>query len=143
MSLIDLLQHKPAILAGVAALYGCVAGSFLNVVFHRWPIMRQRAKHGGFAEPYNLAVPRSACPSCGYVLSFWENVPVVSYLVLRGRCRACSVQISPRYLMVEVAMGLSSGVVAYGFGFSWTMLAALLALWVTPAVVRMLHTDRG
>src|ERR1700710_1139200 len=93
-----------AVQYGFVILFGLVIGSFLSVVVHRLPVMLERAWQAevdpagaGPRERYNLAVPRSACPHCGHVLRAWENIPVVSYLLLRGRCSNCSAPISPRY----------------------------------------------
>jgi len=97
-------------------VFGLVIGSFLNVVVHRVPIMLERAwreevseateqplESDGLPARYNLWVPRSACPHCGHVLSAWENLPVLSYLLLRGRCSACKTRISLRYPLLEIA----------------------------------------
>src|SRR5512138_2390228 len=96
-----------------AALFGLCVGSFLNVVVYRIPKMLERAwredclEHEGKDVPaapaYNLVVPRSACPSCGHPISALDNIPVVSWLALRGRCRACGTRISVRYPIVEIA----------------------------------------
>ncbi|MBN3764829.1 prepilin peptidase [Burkholderia sp. Ac-20365] len=117
--------------------FGLVIGSFLNVVVHRLPIMLERAwraevsdatghafDEDGLPERYNLWLPRSACPHCGHVLRAWENVPVFSYLVLRGRCSQCKGRVSFRYPLLE----LSSAALALGalvtFGATGTALAA-------------------
>lgn len=97
-----------------AIVLGLVVGSFINVVAHRLPIMMKRAWLAEIAEAtgepcaddglparYNLCVPRSACPHCGHVLRAWENVPVLSYIVLRGRCRRCHAPIGARYPLIE------------------------------------------
>ncbi|MEX3630478.1 MAG: A24 family peptidase [Burkholderia sp.] len=103
-----------------ATVIGLVIGSFLNVLAHRLPIMMQRAWQAELAEAtggdpapdddlplrYDLWAPRSACPHCGHVLRAWENVPVLSYLTLRGRCAQCHAPISPRYPLVELVSGL-------------------------------------
>ena len=90
----------------VAFVLGAVFGSFANVLIHRLP------------RRESIVVPGSHCPACGAPIPPWHNIPIVSYLALRGRCRACGVRISPRYLIVEVATGgLMAGVV-WRFGFS-------------------------
>ena len=137
----------PAWLYWAAVVYvGLCVGSFLNVVIHRLPIMMQRQEHAwarealeidsngeadGGAEPapYNLAVPRSACPQCGHQIRAWENIPVVSWLWLRGRCSACGARISLRYPVVEAATGAATVVVLMLFGPTWAGLWALVFTW--------------
>ena len=118
-------------------VFGLVIGSFLNVVVHRLPIMLERAwrtevseatgqafDEDGLPERYNLWLPRSSCPHCGHVLRAWENIPVFSYLVLRGRCSQCKSRVSFRYPLIE----LCSAALALGalvtFGATGTALAA-------------------
>jgi leader peptidase (prepilin peptidase)/N-methyltransferase len=120
-----------------AIVFGLVIGSFLNVVVHRLPIMLERAwraevseatgqafDEDGLPERYNLWLPRSACPHCGHVLRAWENIPVFSYLMLRGRCSQCNARVSFRYPLLE----LSSAALALGalvtFGATGAALAA-------------------
>jgi leader peptidase (prepilin peptidase)/N-methyltransferase len=110
-------------------------GSFLNVVVHRLPIMRQREidnyiadKEGKplpFPERYNLMVPRSACPHCGHQITALENIPIVSWLALRGKCSKCKAPISARYPIVEAVSGVLSGLLVWHFGSGWTGLATL------------------
>lgn len=113
------LESLPA--SGLAALFGLLIGSFLNVVIYRLPKMMERqwaAEAAAFQaeqaggnteppqqEPFNLMVPRSRCPSCGHLVAWYENIPVVSYLFLRGKCSECSTRISPRYPLVELLTG--------------------------------------
>jgi len=140
----DNLQSSPALYVSVVALFGLMVGSFLNVVIHRLPRMMERewreqcstmdGEGTPPAEPYNLVVPRSACPSCGHMISAWENVPLISWLILRGRCSHCKTPISPRYPIVEVLTGIISGYVAWHFGFGPTALAALLFTWTLIAL---------
>ncbi len=117
-----------------------MVGSFLNVVIHRLPRMMetewkiQASEYLGLPvssspDPYNLAVPRSACPGCGHKISAWENIPVLSYLFLRGRCRECRQRISYRYPAVELLSGLLSAYAAWHFGWDLKTLGALLFLW--------------
>jgi leader peptidase (prepilin peptidase)/N-methyltransferase len=120
-----------------AIVFGLVIGSFLNVVVHRLPIMLERAwraeisdaineppQNDGLPARYNLWVPRSACPHCGHVLSAWENLPVLSYLLLRGRCSACNAHVSLRYPLLEIASAaFAAGALAL-FGPTLTALAA-------------------
>ncbi|MBI5436339.1 MAG: prepilin peptidase [Nitrosomonadales bacterium] len=85
-------------------------------------------------DTYNLVVPRSACPHCGHKISALENIPVISYLLLRGKCKGCGAHISARYPIVEVASGLLSGYVAWHFGFGMAASAALLLVWALLAL---------
>ena len=113
-----MLFSPPATLAAavVAGILGLLVGSFLNVVIHRLPIMMQREVDSVCAcerdepephpEKYNLVVPRSACPHCGHQITALENVPVVSWLVLGGKCRACKAPISARYPVIEALTAL-------------------------------------
>jgi len=121
-------------------LLGLCIGSFLNVVIHRLPKMMERqwrsecAELAGEEAPapverYNLVVPRSACPSCGHRITAMENIPVVSWLALRGKCSGCSTPISPRYPAVEILTAVLSGYVAWHFGFGWAAAGALLFTW--------------
>jgi leader peptidase (prepilin peptidase)/N-methyltransferase len=133
-----LLFAAPASLipAIVAAIFGLLIGSFLNVVVHRLPIMRQREIDNYIAdkegkplphpERYNLMVPRSACPHCGHQITALENIPIVSWLALRGKCSSCKAPISARYPVVEAVSGILSGLLIWHFGSGWTGLAALV-----------------
>lgn len=116
---------------------GLVVGSFLNVVVHRVPIMLERAwreevsdaideplEDDGLPARYNLWVPRSACPHCGHVLSAWENLPLLSYVLLRGRCSACKAHISARYPLVELACAALAAASLALYGSTGTALAA-------------------
>ena len=116
-----------------------MVGSFLNVVIHRLPKVMERQWQDQCAElrgeqadnpdVYNLFVPRSACPNCGHKISALENIPLVSYLMLQGRCKKCSAHISLRYPIVELLSGMLSGLVAWNFGFGLAAVAALLFVW--------------
>lgn len=130
---------EPAVALPAAAVIGLFVGSFLNVVIHRLPKMMERGWSEQCAElagreiepapTYNLAVPRSACPSCGHAIRAIENVPVLSWLALRGRCSACRARISPRYPIVELAAGALALAAVWRFGPTWTGFAACLFLW--------------
>ena len=132
-----LLFAAPATLAATlaAALFGLLIGSFLNVVVYRLPVMAQReldnyiAHEAGKDLPhpdrFNLMVPRSACPHCGHQITALENIPIVSWLFLRGKCSACKAPISPRYPIVEAVTGLLSAVLVWHFGSGWLGLASL------------------
>ena len=135
----------PALFVALAGVLGLLVGSFLNVVIHRLPKMMENEWREQCAElsapidqapghlaqkpTYNLVLPRSACPSCGHRISALENIPVVSYLALGGRCRGCKSKISARYPIVEAMTGLLSGLVAWHFGFGIAGLSALILLW--------------
>jgi leader peptidase (prepilin peptidase)/N-methyltransferase len=116
---------------GFAIVFGLVIGSFLTVVVHRLPIMLERAWQAETtaeqpppAERYNLAVPRSACPHCSHVLRAWENIPVVSYVLLRGRCAKCHARVSARYPLTELATALLAVLSLFAFGPTWIALVA-------------------
>lgn len=135
----EVFGSHPAAFPAVAALLGLLVGSFLNVVIHRLPIMLERRWRAQCREPrgepadatetYNLVVPRSRCPHCGHRITALENLPVLSFAWLRGRCRACGKSISWRYPSVELLAGVASGVVAWHFGFSLAATGALLLTW--------------
>ena len=130
--------------AGLGGLLGLLIGSFLNVVIHRLPQMLERrwacecAELGGqpvtAGEPFNLARPRSRCASCGAVIRWHQNIPLLSYVLLRGRCTCCQTRISPRYPLVEALTGLLFAWIVARHGIGMTSLAwcgfvaALLAL---------------
>lgn len=131
---------SPVLLLGAVALFGLAVGSFLNVVIHRLPIMLDRrwreqcdaltaATTAAVPDRYDLVVPRSRCPHCGHRITALENIPVASWLWLGGKCRACAKPISARYPLVEVATALLSAAVAWRFGFTPTMVGALLLTW--------------
>lgn len=143
MSVIALLGASAALFIGTCVVLGLVIGSFLNVVIYRLPRMLERQwreqclEFGATAppgEPFNLAVPRSACPSCRTPISAAHNIPLVSWLVLRGRCAHCGVPIPVRYPLIEGLTGVLSAAVAWQFGFGWPALAALLLTWCLLAL---------
>ena len=143
MTWIDAFQQSPALLIGTAIALGLIMGSFLNVVIQRLPRMlesewrRDCAEVAGTAsggtdaaEPtLTLAKPASHCPSCGHRIRPLENMPMLSYLLLRGRCSACGVRISPRYPLVEGLTALLTLIVVLRFGLTWQALAALPLTW--------------
>ncbi len=147
----------PAMFALAAGLIGLVIGSFLNVVIHRLPIMMERdwaaqcAELKGEAapavEPLSLARPRSRCPHCGHQITALENIPVISWLVLRGRCKACAAPISLRYPLIEALTALLFGLAAWHFGFTaaglgaLVLIAALLALTAIDFDTQLLPDD--
>jgi len=124
----------------IAALLGLLIGSFLNVVIYRLPVMMQRDWRQQAREilelpeepkqdTFNLLLPNSCCPNCGHQIRPWENIPVVSYLFLRGKCSGCKAPISKRYPLIELACGLLSGYVAFHFGFGWQAAGVLVLTW--------------
>ena len=124
----------------LATLLGLLVGSFLNVVIYRLPVMMQRDWRKQAREilelpeepeqgTFNLVLPNSCCPHCGHQIRPWENIPVLSYLFLRGKCAGCKAPISKRYPLVELACGLLSGYVAFHFGFGWQAAGMLLLTW--------------
>ncbi|EKB26864.1 prepilin peptidase [Aeromonas dhakensis] len=142
----DVFHSLPWLYFSLVFLFSLMIGSFLNVVIHRLPIMLERewqAEYLSYFNPetqpqqeerYNLMVPRSACPHCGHAITAMENIPLLSWLWLKGRCRECQAPISPRYPLVELLTALLSLVVAATFPPSWGLLAALLLTWVLVAL---------
>ncbi|MGE0556777.1 MAG: A24 family peptidase [Burkholderiales bacterium] len=138
------LLTNPPVFAVCAMLFGLCVGSFLNVVIHRLPKMMERQWRAECAElagqepqaheRYNLVVPRSACPACGHRISALENIPVASWLALRGKCSGCGGAISPRYPAVEILTGILSGYVAWHFGYGWAAAGALIFTWAMIAL---------
>lgn len=140
----ELLHSEPALFAGLVFLFSLMIGSFLNVVIHRLPKMMeiewqaQCAELRGEAAPdtprYSLWLPRSACPKCGHQIAALENIPVLSWLVLRGRCSACQTAISGRYPLVELLTAVLSAAAAWKWGVSIQTLGALLLIWPLVAL---------
>jgi len=133
-----------------ALIVGLCVGSFLNVVIHRLPRMLEREWKAQCAElrkepvpdepAYNLVVPRSACPACGHMITALENVPVVSWLALRGRCSACKAPISARYPIVEIMGGVLAVAAIVAFGATAKGAAACVLLWTLLALT-MIDAD--
>ena len=153
MSALALLAASPALFIGVCLVLGLVVGSFLNVVIHRLPIMMERqwreqcaelehpdlvATVPGAAraarERFNLVVPRSACPACKAPVTALQNVPILSYAFLRGRCANCGARISLRYPIVEALTGILCAAVAWKLGFGWPAAAGLVLTWFLVAL---------
>lgn len=133
--LANLLEQNLTILIIVASLFGLVVGSFLNVVIHRLPIMMEQSwraecealnniENTRAPNKYNLMTPRSACPHCKKEISAWQNIPVLSFLLLSGKCKQCKTAISWRYPAVEITSALLVGLVTWKFGYSLSALAA-------------------
>jgi leader peptidase (prepilin peptidase)/N-methyltransferase len=142
--MLALLESSPLTFTLFAGLIGLLVGSFLNVVIHRLPKMMEREWQAQCAElngqetapttTYNLIVPRSACPHCSHAISALENIPVISYLFLRGKCAGCAAPISPRYPIVETMCGLLSAYAAWRFGFGLAGISAILLVWALIAL---------
>lgn len=141
---LSLLRTQPHFLQFVCLVFGLLVGSFLNVVIHRMPKMMEREWHANCLDlqgqpvpeqpKYNLVVPRSTCPNCGHMIGALENIPVISYLFLRGRCKACKTSISIRYPLVEALTGALSLAVAVQYGYSHLTLFALIFVFALVAL---------
>ncbi len=133
----------------VAGLFGLIVGSFLNVVAYRVPIMLGRAWREQCAQlqpedlpepahavgkPFNLVTPDSTCPKCGGAVAAHHNIPVISFLLLRGRCAHCAAKISPRYPLIEALAGVMSLIAAWVFGPTWQLVLALPITWTLLAL---------
>ena len=144
MSLLAQMQDSSVFLVSFIAAIGLMVGSFLNVVIYRLPKMLERSWQQQCAElrgepikmqsAFNIATPRSICPNCQHKIAFWENIPVISYIFLRGRCAGCHTRISIRYPLIELFTAMMSAFVAWYFGFGWMMLAALAFVWALIAL---------
>ncbi len=139
-----MLDSSPLLIAGIGGLLGLLIGSFLNVVIYRLPIMLDREWRAQSwqllwgsdrvganrdQKPFNLLVPGSACPHCGVEIRAHQNIPVISYLLLKGACAACGAKISARYPAIEALTGILSAAVAWRFGFSIECAGALILTW--------------
>jgi leader peptidase (prepilin peptidase)/N-methyltransferase len=150
MTALQYLQSSPSALIGLILLFSLLVGSFLNVVILRLPIMLFREwkrecstlddnlpKHPALDDldtPYNLVKPDSHCRNCQAPVKPWQNIPVVSFLLLRGKCASCGTRIGWRYPVVEAATGLLSLVVALYFPWGWPLAAMLLFTWLLVAM---------
>src|SRR2546430_1957274 len=150
MPVIDLLASSPAVFVGTCLVLGLAVGSFLNVIIYRLPVMLDRAWReqcrelmgeaaaatlpAGLPARFNLVVPRSACPACRAPITAMQNIPLISWLVLGGRCAHCGKPISVRYPLVEALSGVLCAAVAWKFGFGWPALAAMVLTWYLIAL---------
>lgn len=144
MYYLQLLLTTPWLLITAAVLLGLAVGSFLNVVIHRLPRMLEQGWRAECAElsgnpvpageTYNLVLPRSRCPHCGHTIRAVENIPVLSYVALSGRCAACKAPISLRYPAVEALAGALAGYIAWRFGASAAAAGAMLFVWTMIAL---------
>ena len=140
MDIFQALTSSQPVFLGLVFLLGLMIGSFLNVVIHRLPVMLERSWREQCAElaghdqipdsdRFDLIAPPSRCPECGHRITVWENIPVISFLVLRGKCSACDTRISMRYPLVELGTGVVSVLVAWRLGPGWPCLFALVFSW--------------
>lgn len=148
MTFFSALQAYPLLGLACTLVLGLLVGSFLNVVIYRLPKMMERdwqdqcrdfltndaniatlPANDSTQEPFNLMVPVSRCPHCGHKIKPWENIPIISYLFLRGKCSNCNTNISMRYPIIELVTGLLSVAVIYYVGVNWSGLAALIFTW--------------
>ena len=142
----ELLAHTPWLFVATVFTVSLLVGSFLNVVIHRLPIMMEREWRDQCAEisalpandlpegRFDLMMPRSSCPSCGSKITALQNIPVLSYLALGGKCTNCKAPISKRYPIVESMTALLTAVVAWRFGFGWEAAAAIVLTWSLIAI---------
>ena len=146
MLVVQYLAANPPVLLTFTALLGLTIGSFLNVVIHRLPKMMERDWRNQCTEilegapppdrqpAFNLVVPRSRCPNCDHQITALENIPVLSYLVLKGRCSECKWRIPLRYPAIEILCGLLSVIVVWQFGLTVQAAGALLLTWALIAL---------
>lgn len=167
MIILDYLQLNPLYFVIVIGILSSCIGSFLNVVIWRLPRMMKHQWHTQcidflsneenysiealksaqpcdppqWPKPYNLMLPHSHCPKCAHPISWWENIPVVSYLLLKGRCRKCQHAISLRYPLIELFTALVGMIVAWHFGWSWHTVGALIFSYmlIVLSVIDMDH----
>jgi leader peptidase (prepilin peptidase)/N-methyltransferase len=151
--MIELFTQSTAVFIAVVFAFALIIGSFLNVVIYRLPIMMEREwrdqcdelskaspEHEVPEGRFDLIVPRSRCPSCGEMIAAWQNIPVISYLLLSGKCAHCRVSISARYPLVEMLTAVLAAICAWRFGFGWEgVMAILLTLTLVP--ISMIDAD--
>ena len=154
MPLSDLLRTEPTFFVSMSVIFGLLVGSFLNVVIHRLPKMMDNAEEAYIkqkqalaagatedevnampqAPKYTIVTPRSACPHCGHHISALENIPVISYLMLGGKCKGCKAKISMRYPLIEALTGALIGAVAYKFSYSYFALFSFIFVFALVAL---------
>jgi leader peptidase (prepilin peptidase)/N-methyltransferase len=153
----SILQANSTLFIIVSVIFGLMVGSFLNVVIYRLPKMMEQEWHNNCLElqgkeataqpKFTLAKPRSACPHCAHKISAFENIPIISYLALKGRCSACKTPISMRYPLVEALTGTLIGLISWQFGyttttlFAWVFTFALIALTFIDFDTQLLPDD--
>lgn len=136
-----MLQSSPLLLTGFIFMIGLLVGSFLNVVIYRLPLMLKRqwkreCTHylelepaADDSQPFNLIVPQSSCPNCHAAIKPYQNIPLISYVLLAGKCAACGARIALRYPLVELFTAIISAIVGWHFGYTVAMFFALLLSW--------------
>lgn len=145
MQQLDMLLNAPLLCAVLAGIVGLLVGSFLNVVIYRLPVMMQRGWRKECLEylglpaepilaPFNLVLPLSRCPNCETPIKPYQNIPVISYLFLQGKCAKCSHPIAMRYPLIEALTAVLSVIVAWHFGYSLQTLFALMLTWSLVAM---------
>jgi leader peptidase (prepilin peptidase) / N-methyltransferase len=144
MIFLDILAKNPSVFIICTTLLGLCVGSFLNVVIYRLPVMMKREWQAEIDEfqgkeptkkaHFNLMVPHSACPNCKHSIKAWQNIPVISYLLLQGKCANCKTKISARYPSIELITAALSGVVAWQIGFGYAALSLLFLTWALIAL---------
>jgi leader peptidase (prepilin peptidase) / N-methyltransferase len=154
---LNVIKFYPVVGLVVTAILGLLVGSFLNVVIYRLPKMLEREWRAQCVEflgsenivstdklepthKFNLVTPNSTCPKCGHKIKPWENIPVVSYLFLQGKCSSCKTSISLRYPIIELVTAIISVIAIYTFGFNYTGLTALVLCWSLIALT-MIDVD--
>jgi len=151
--MLELMSESATVFIVVVFAFTLLIGSFLNVVIHRLPIMMERewreqadeltktpSEHEIPEGRFDLVMPRSRCPSCGALITAWQNIPVISYLFLKGRCAECKASISARYPLVELITALLAAMVAWHFGAGWEALMAI-ALTIALVAIAMIDAD--
>jgi leader peptidase (prepilin peptidase) / N-methyltransferase len=154
LELISVFQQTPWLAITAGFVFSLLVGSFLNVVIHRIPIMLERewteqaaefqsndvetanalAVKAGTYQRFNLVTPRSRCPNCNHAISALENIPVISWLYLRGKCASCKAPISARYPTIELLTGVLGGLAIALYGATWAGLGALILCWALIAL---------
>ncbi len=142
MTLLNFLQSDPTAFIILSLVLGLIVGSFLNVVIYRLPVMMEKEWQTQCKElleikseqvkdekKFNLSTPASRCPHCGHAIRIYENIPVLSYLFLGGKCSSCKTPISIRYPIIELVSGILTAVIAWHFGYGWAALAAMFLTW--------------
>ncbi len=142
--MLDTLQYSPTLFICINAVLGLMVGSFLNVVIHRLPKMMERDWKQQCAElqgeepietpKFNLMFPGSNCPNCNHTIRAWENIPVISYIWLRGKCSGCKSAISMRYPIIEGISGVLTAFSAWHFGFGPAAVGAIILVWALIAL---------
>ncbi|QHJ13326.1 Type 4 prepilin-like proteins leader peptide-processing enzyme [Paraglaciecola mesophila] len=153
-AIFQLMADSPLFFLSFVFIVSLMVGSFLNVVIYRLPVMMERSWKADFqahfetdvstlgsntdqpeSTPFNLIKPDSTCPKCQHKIRAWENIPVISWLLLRGKCSQCKNAISIRYPLIELGTALCSVWIAWHFGYSWSALAGIVMTWILVALI--------